>query len=149
MPEAQYTSAVIIEPDEVLPKTNDICQDASVIQMAQELLALSGKGPLPTLTQFRPLHRPRTFTASKSNVSFAIGEKKTKRDYLAAISDDEDDCRWTKRARREMTVPLQRIGGDPSSMIPLGRPLACPPRLPCLPPGMALPPAMMNKSSLK
>ena len=149
MPAIESTSAVIIEPDEETIKELEVCQDASVIQMANELLALSGKGPLPTLTHFRPLHRPRTFTPSKSHLSFE--EQHKKRDCMAAISDDEDDIRAAaKRARREMTNPTLTqnwaVGGHPTNNIPLGRPLMAPPRLPCLPPGQALPAPWTNKS---
>ena len=136
MPVDEATNPVLIEPDAV----ESASQDASMLQMARDLLALSGKGQaLPSLAQFRPLCRPQTYTPSKSNVTFPILKKK--RDCVAAISDDEEHwdgaaaTRATKRARREYHAP----GGYPSSTVPLGRPLSAPPRLPRLAPGQALP----------
>jgi hypothetical protein len=139
MPADESTNPVFIEPDEV----ESVSHDVSVLQMARGLLALSGKGqPLPSLSQFRPLRRPQTFTPSKSKVAIPVLNKK--RDCVAAISDDEEHCvaiaTYVKRARREMpAVEYHALGGHPSSTVPLGRPLSAPPRLPRLPPGQALP----------
>lgn len=156
MPPTDSTSAVLIETDEPhrLPiEETESCPDASMIQMAHELLALSGKGQLPTMTHFQPLHRPRSFTPPNYRAVAAVQKKK--RHCLAAISDDEDDIHGTKRARREMTQlpskPRCTDGGVPSSSLPLGRPLAAPPRLPCLAPGQSvlLPPGMLLTKSMK
>lgn len=145
MPLTESTTAVVVEPDEDYSMSfpnEEMCQDATVIEMANELLALSGKkGRVPTMTrQFQPLSRPQTFTPSyKAHLQT---KKKKKRALSTAISDDEDDCRSAKRTCQQMTQVPRKFGGITSSTIPLGRPLAAPPRLPCLAPGQTVAPAL-------
>lgn len=141
------TRAVYIEPDEeAIMEYDEYQEEASVIETAaNELLALSGKTHMPSMTHVSPLSQPQLYTPS-NKTSSTIAQKK-KRALSVAISDDEDDV-YAKRARVEVvsckvpwdTTTFALPGFVPISCVPMGRPLAPPPTLPRLAPGQVIVP---------